>query len=431
MVNIGVIFSRLKILVRMLASFATKLWTFCVSCSVLMTNYRILKNASQILLVYEGGFGHSIIAPDLLRRRYPEGNLVVLFAYNPDRHNRLIDQVWESRLHFIWIPVAIKLPLLSLMFSVEWAQRLFLFLTSLVSVLAKKPEILSYAQLHDEAPHPPWVKKNSLYWHRYESRYHFQIITTNLPSIKFPKKFSSPIRTALSLHSSFKFKKLCNLYLRMKSNAPNLSYDQSSTRRQSANIEAYEPAIKFLNEIGFQVLLTGDTLVPDEMKSKYGDGLLDWVVLGVDREAYMIFSGTEVDMHIGSLSGGSAYVYATDIPTLVVDGFTFAEGLPYSTMHYKRLRNPDGRPVMPKELFSSFAFDFECTGYELIDSTPSEIKEAVKDFVENHESQRPYGIEAKDAGIVENSEWLKTANARISPVWLSSFETFDIELDNI
>ena len=91
MVDIGLIFPKLKILVRMLASFATNLWTLCVSYFVLITHYRILKNASQILLVYEGGFGHSIIAPDLLRRRYPEGNLVVLFAYNPDRHNRLIE----------------------------------------------------------------------------------------------------------------------------------------------------------------------------------------------------------------------------------------------------------------------------------------------------------------------------------------------------
>src|SRR6202012_6162956 len=115
---------------------------------------------------------------------------------------------------------------------------------------------------------------------------------------------------------------------------------------------------------------------PDLIETFKG-GLVDWRSAGIDRDIFMLFAGLEVDAHIGNLSGGSAFLYVTDIPGLMLNAWAMGDALPRTTVHYKDLRDRDGTLGPLSRLFTEFFYDLECKGYRRVDAAPAELAEAV------------------------------------------------------
>src|SRR5262249_19621696 len=136
------------------------------------------------------------------------------------------------------------------------------------------------------------------------------------------------------------FRHRCAFYIRGRGLANEA--DSSSLNRLSPTLDAHIPAIRRLNHAGYQVLLTGDLLPPLELVDELAGGLVDWRVAHVNRDAFSLFAGTEVDIHIGSLSGGSSFLFAADIPGLMLNAFAPGDALPRTTVSYKWLSQPDG-----------------------------------------------------------------------------------------
>jgi hypothetical protein len=180
-------------------------------------------------------------------------------------------------------------------------------------------------------------------------------------------------------------------------------------------LDAYLPAIRVLVRAGYQVLLTGDVDAPEDMIADFAGGLADWPAAGVDREEFRLFAGTEVDIHIGSQSGGSAYVYVTDMPALMLNGFPPGDALPQTTVSYKWLHDPDGGLVGLDRLLGGTFYDHQLHGCSLLDNSPDEMAQTVADFIA-HCGVRPFGVDPAELGI--DAPWIRAANGRLSPVWL-------------
>ncbi len=156
-----------------------------------------------------------------------------------------------------------------------------------------------------------------------------------------------------------------------------------------------------------------------DMIRRFQGGVVDWHSTGLDKDVFMLFAGLEVDVHIGNLSGGSAFLYISDIPGLMLNSWAVGDALPRTTVHYKRVSDRAGNPVPPARLFTEFFFDFECADLVVEDATPEEMADAVRDFIEHCDAQQPYGVDPAEIGI--DAPWFRAANARLSPVWLARF----------
>lgn len=386
--------------------------------ATIATHLGTIRRARAILLMPDGGFGHTILSPDWLRRLHPgEGNLT-LFGTSHDRarHNRLVPELWGAH-DFVWVRQGFVLPRLGAIYDSPLSIRLFHGVRRFLSwYVPHTPCHFSVEGLFRATPAPAWLAADSPFNGRYESRYY--PLTQAKPALEL--HVGAPIRgrVAKALGNRFGsgFPRRCAFYIRYRE--AGTGDDTSSINRVSPSLDAYLPAIRVLNRAGYQVLLTGDALASSGTVYELAGGLVDWRAAGVDRDAYMLFAGTEVDVHIGSLSGGSAYLYVTDIPGLMLNAFAPGDALPRTTLYYKWLFHADGTLVSLENLLGGMFYDHQLHGCRLVDNTPEEMAEAVEDFIA-HCHERPYGVDPAALGIV--APWIRAAEGRLSPAWLRQY----------
>ena len=378
-----------------------------------------IRRADAIALYPVGGFGHTIVGPDWLRRLHPGKHHLTFFGttFDPGRHNALIGNLW-GRNSFVWVRQGLTLQRYGSIYSSTWSILLFRLLKKFLAwFVPATPCYFSVEELFAATPRPQWLAADSPFETRYESRYYTLIEVQPAPSIHLQPAACKSVEQAINGKFGSHFPKRCALYLRHR--GLHQMRDVSSLNRVVPDLDTHLPAIRILNSAGYRVLLTGDVAAPAELREVREGGLVDAPSAGVDRDTFRMFAGLEVDLHIGCLSGGSAFLYTADIPALMINAFAPGDGLPRTTVYYKWLVRQDGSPLSLNELLGGMFFDHQLHGCDLIENSTEEITEAVDDFIRNLASPRPYGINPADLGV--DAPWLRAANARLSPVWLKHY----------
>jgi hypothetical protein len=332
------------------------------------------------------------------------------------RHNRLISDLWGRRA-FVWVRQGFILPRLGAAYDSEWSFRLFRALQRFLAWYV--PDTVCYFAVDDlvaATQRPHWLSPDHLFNQRYESRYYPLIEARPASALHIGASLRSRISLALKDRFGSDFPHRCAFYIRDRGRLDGA--DTSSVNRISPELDAYVASIQVLNSAGYQVLLTGDVFVSAGMIAQMAGGLVDWRAAGLHQDAFRLFAGTEVDLHIGSLAGGSAYVFVTDIPALMLNAFAPGDALPLTTVSYKWLFREDAGPVGLEQLLGGMFYDHQLHGCRLVDNSPHEMAETVADFIA-HLGERPYGIDPASLGI--DAPWIRAANARLSPVWLDNY----------
>jgi hypothetical protein len=379
-----------------------------------IANMRWIAKADVILIYPHGGFGHTLSAPEWLRSLSPQTRNLVLFGRWPQRHNPLIAELWGCD-RFLWAWSAIWLPGVGVVADSRWSETLFNFAERQLRRVFPKKRVLNTWMLMWATPRPPFVEPGSRYDVGRECRLYALRARYPGPALHLGANRIRAVEVALRNMVGTGYKRRCNLYLRSRPG------DVSIQARCAQPIEAYEPLIRYLVDQQFLVMITGElqisgTAMADESL------VVDWRRLGISQHLFHVYAGTETDLHVGNLSGGSAYTYVADIPTVLINALAFADAYPKATIQYKRLLRPDGSPVPMATLFDKYALDFECRGCEVVEATPLEMLDVVRDVVENGRGIAPYGIRPEDLGLY--APILKAADARLSPVWVRGFYDF-------
>jgi putative glycosyltransferase (TIGR04372 family) len=377
--------------------------------------HRAIRAADNIVLRPAGGFAFSLIIPDWVRRLFPNETNLTLFGHWAGRHNMAVPQIWDGGL--IFVPQSVRVPGLGVVADELWTRSVFRAMAGVMRLIWPHKRILMREELILASPRPDFVPPDSFFSKRNECYYYNLVVTRPMASPHLPSAVTWQIETAIAARCPTNLGKSCNLYLRDKGDG--IAEDMSSFRRIAAPIDTYLPSVRHLIANGYRVFLTGNREIPDALREEFGSSFVDWRSVGVTRDLYHLYVGLGSDIHIGSLSGGSAYVHVADIPALIVDAFPFGDGLPFSTVHYKYLRGRDGRLVPPERLLSEFFFDHDCHGYDIVDNTAEEILAAVQDWLPHAAPRQPYGLDSAEFRV--DAPWLRTANARLSPVWLRRF----------
>ncbi len=407
-----------KLILRQMLLVAVRLLTLLWMLATIAVHLRTIRRARAILLYPDYGFGHTISGPDWLRRLHPgEANLTFFgTSYDKGRHNRLIRELWGAK-SFIWIRTGIVLPRFGAIYDPAWSESLFRALRQFLAWCV--PNALCYFWVDDllaATSRPAWLSADSPFNERYESRYYPLMRARPAPALHVGKTIQHRVRQALTNRFGSDFSRRCAFYVRYRG-FPN-GEDTSSLNRLSPELGAYLPAIQVLNRAGYQVLLTGDTLAPADMVTAMAGGLVDWRAAGVDEDSFKLFAGTEVDLHVGSLSGGSSYLFVTDIPGLMLNAFAPGDALPRTTVSYKWLFEDDGIIVPLEDLLGGRFYNHQLHGCHMIDNSPQEMADTVEDFIK-HANVRTYGVDPVDIGI--EAPWIRAANGRISPIWLRNY----------
>jgi hypothetical protein len=408
-----------KKLVYSVAALSMRVLTSASVFWTIVTHLRTLSEADCILLFPCGGFGHVLSAPDWLRRLEPSARTLTIFGRWPGRQNAMAAELWGSE-RFLWTWSAIWLPRLGVVADSDWCDTLFLFAEEQLKRLwPKKRYIHGVWGLVRATPRPSWVEQGSKYARTYESRLGALRLERPAPALHLGERRIQTVERALTRTVGNGYRRRCNLYLRNKTG------DVTNMLRCSQPLTVYLPLIRYLIEQEYLVMITGDVGIKGTVLEG-APGVVDWRRAGISKDLFHVFCGTETDLHVGNLSGGSAYTYVADIQTILIDAMAFGDSYPKATIQYKRLLRSDGSLVPLATLFKDYALDFECRGCRIVDSSPLEMLEVVRDVVENGLGRIPYGVRAESLGLY--APILKSADARLSPVWVRGFPEISSEM---
>jgi len=387
--------------------------------------------ADSITIMPEGGFGHTVTAPDILRRLYPKKNNIFVIFSECGRHNRKISLMWKDvRIVFFPLNFGIRLRGIARAFPVsDWYKsnihRLFLKYTRFLNKKAKINYMLDMYKiiLHKDNS----VLPESLNGAGYEITCRWVIGYFNLMKndssgrVFLPENNCKKIRKKIKdflAKNGIENHKLCCLYLRQKNKD---AHDITSSSRAGSDLMDYVPAIEFLNSQGYQVLLTGDVEVDDKFINKFGGKLIDYKVIHVDRDFFYLFAATEADIFVGDSGGGVWLSGVNRIPRLILNAFPFGYGQPYSWIYYKTLRDSQGELIEVEKLLSEHLYKYVFENATLESNSAQEIDSAVRQFIVDLE--HPYSIEKDNLPVsnLSNYAWIKQSGAKLSPVYMEQY----------
>ncbi|MDQ3823798.1 MAG: TIGR04372 family glycosyltransferase [Actinomycetota bacterium] len=152
--------------------------------------------------------------------------------------------------------------------------------------------------------------------------------------------------------------------------------------RDAGPAESYVPAVRWLTENGFHVVLWGD----DAPALTAIDGVHTLERAQVPRDELNLFVFAEAALFVGQQSGAPVLANACGVPCVLVDALPHRYGTfrRDDLVLFKRLRERDGRVLSLAEIYRDHpdlaqGYNYESKGVEIVENTPDEILEAVKE----------------------------------------------------
>ena len=352
----------------------------------------ILRKAKVIVVMEEGGFGHTIAGPEAARRLFKNQRPVFILLSDRNFHNAKVRLLWQD-IHVLF---------LRLVWHVQFGNQEILmggpsldFRKKIHAVLVQwlkrftKAEVISLQELYDHVaflhPVPALSKNKEMNSVRWVPGWARLLETIPAEKVRLPSahrriiqeridRFQSP--TASAENGT---RPLCCLYLRARGVHVNLE----SFRRNGSPAESYLPAIGFLIEKGYTVLVTGDRLTNPSYAQEFDRRVICAKFIGIDPRLFDLFAATEANLWIGDTGGGTWLSIINRIPMLVLNAFPIGFGAPYAWMCYKTILDKAGQLIPPMKLFSEHCYDFEMDGLTVHDNSSQEILSATAAFLQS------------------------------------------------
>lgn len=425
----GISMDRLRKIARISAAsliqtviFIVSLWSIFYNIA---THFNKIRRSHAVLLAENGGHGFTLYAPDWFRRLFPDGPVLIFYGttYEKARHNPLVSNLWCPN-HFIWVRQGLTFSGgQTVYYNPAYIHLSFTLAATFLRLLfPAKHIVLHVPDLVHRSPLPENLDQESEGVRRlftedlpesYEGPLYYTFATRPAPPIHVPSALKEHVEKQLQIQSDHIFTRRCNLFLRNRPHS-----DESSSNRQSGRLESYRGSIQELIKRDYQVLLTGDFDVSDDMINAFPGSIVDAKALGLDWESFSLYAGFEVDIHIGCFSGGSAAADINAIPNLMLNAFPPDHSLQRSVNHPKWVYRTDGKLM---DLSSMLRGDFRncyARGNRIEENSATEITTATIEFLENY-SNPDYGIDPRSLGI--DAPYFQICRGKLSPAWLRAY----------
>ncbi|MFC1593803.1 TIGR04372 family glycosyltransferase [Candidatus Omnitrophota bacterium] len=402
-----------------------------LSCIHIIRSFSTLRQLEIIVFMPEGGFGHTITGPDLARRFF-KGKRCAFIAFSEfNRHNRKVASIWPD-IFFLFLPLSVGVKVGSrpiILPLLKWykknASLIVLKVLRFINTsfeLHDNEELYKRTSFSEDFAYKKRLPKNLIDkdWCNSCVRVVGYLNLTNTVSVSevhLPEKWRKKIKRRIQKIDDADKKqfKLCGMYLRQKGRD---SKDISSLSRCGSRLEEYVPAIQFLNSAGYLVLLMGDEAISEELRINLKDKLIDYSVLGVDRESFELFVSLETDIFISEAGGGAWLSGFNGIPRLFMNAFPLGYGQQNSWVFYKTVTDKDGKMVDAEQALVEHEFRYDFKDYLVHSNNAEELRSAVASFLEDIKKPQEYDPGAGIVSKLSEYSWIKQSHAKISPAWL-------------
>lgn len=257
---------------------------------------KFFKEKRTFYLQYEGGFGHTVVSPELLNY-YFSNDWILIFAFSERRHNKLIEKIYSDKLFFINVEL-IKV------FSKKMNEILFNYIYLILKYFFKKKVFFFREKMISLRPNV--IKLNYAINNSdiVRSKYYPIYNKTNKQTFSIPHYLRSKFENVLDENCGY-FKSKILFVLRYK------DFKESKIRlRDSQPLEFYKDIILNLASSNFQIIFQGDLIeYPDWIKN-LGNSVIFKNKTGLSKDEYGIFAGMITDISIGPHSGAMYYAVA-------------------------------------------------------------------------------------------------------------------------
>lgn len=411
-----------------------------VSFFILLSRYRLLKQTRDIVFFPFGGFGHTITGPDVVRRLFGFKKSVMIIFSDFDKHNWKTAHIWpDVTVIFLPLDLGIRWKRRALGFpcSTWYRSNAWKIIRSFIKMLGIEchfhlleedicnKKLIEKIQVKFEGSLPEYyarVQTNYL-WVFY---YFYLIRKYPAPKLHAPENilndFRDVLRRTVPAVKAEKTK-ICCLYLRKKDiNHTGILGNAFGNTRIGSDFAHYRRTIKWLNDLGYVVLIVGDVDISNSTIKEHNGMLLDHKSVGLGRDWFYVLAPTEADIFIGEAGGGSWLAGINGIPSLIMNAFPYGWSFPNAWVYYKTLRDKNGMLVPMKDILSKYLYCYEFPeGYTLNSASEMEIFMTVQRFIGDIKSPRP---DKSDVIIKSLSDYacIKHANAKISTAWLELYD---------
>ncbi|MBF0465650.1 MAG: TIGR04372 family glycosyltransferase [Nitrospirae bacterium] len=399
--------------------------------SVLVWFFKI-KNAlkkSDNILLSEGGFGHSIIDPEMLRRMYVNMKNTCIVFQTPV-HNPYVGLFWND-VDVFFFKSYIRVKFLSHESYIELRYGNYKLIVKIIKALLTfycSARVMNYIDFSRECI------KRLTFGTEADSFYRKNIVSTGFKSFyllnlmesvplqnpRLPKNVRENILSHILKYCNLSVRpKLCCIYLRAKGQATN---DNTSTLRIGAELESFVPAITYLVKEDFVVLVTGDMSISKEYEACFNKKIISAEFLDVCPQLFSLFSHSESDIWIGNLGGGSWMPVLREIPMLVVDMYPYGSGLKDAWILLKPVYDETGNLVHYSRMFNDFLFDYNLKdNWRVLHNSPETLLVSIKEMLDSLKNNHVSETNTAYLKSFGNHLFLKYYNMKIPTVWYDLF----------
>lgn len=388
---------------------------------------------AELINIGTGGFGHTLEGPDTLRRLHAGRRVLMVFAWGRGRYNPMVQYLFDD-IDVLVLELPCQVSMFGLNLPLGFRPAVDLVLHKALPALLK---LLAPGKLLDRfyCEYLPMARRSQVrrsclddpaatarMWPEFWVSYYYHLgwlwLRRDIPAppARLRADWRRRAEDALAAHNraaGLQFTRRCCIYNRQRG----VAGDVHSRIRSGSQIDEYRPAMAWLVQRGYQVLVMGDIALPAEIYRDFGGAVLDDQALGLDRNLFMVFAQTECDAFIGDPAGGSFTAAMAERPMLLLNNFPYYACFPKACCHYKVVRDDQGRPVPPDRLFGEYLLDFTFDGHTISFLDADEILASVRDFIERLEQGRQLGLATDLLAGAYDDLYVTNTEAWLSPVW--------------
>ena len=382
------------------------------------------------------GFAHTIHEPDIVRRFYP-GKTITYVVFSEDlQHNWKVATLWRPYVQVAFLPYSAGVGPKGRRFKLASANWYRGWIPKAVRWVLKRTvrngvpvvTILELNEFHPSVQYPPHDKRlleKVSPMQRLDILYLHLMREVPAPGLHLPERSRKRIAERLQqlVPRDRPSMQYCGLYLRQRREYENhigklnRKVKPQDAARDGSNLECYLDGVRALNRAGYQVLMTGDIPLPDEVSQEFKGLLVDAQHAGVNEQLFYLFAATESKLFVGDTGGGIWLPGIKAIPRLVLNAYPYFHGYPHSWMFYKTVRDGTGKLVDYRRLHEQHAYDFQPEGMTIHTNTKQEITDAVVQFL--GDAQQPW-VEGNASDFPEQT-FIHHARGKLSPAFSRLF----------
>ena len=283
-----------------------------------------IKN-KKVFLQPEGGFAHTVLTPEVLKRLYPKNEWLIVFGHDPKRHNKFIKDLYLN--NFYWLDLSLNINKLSHIKD-YYKNKVFLILEYYLKI--KKIDYAYYVDFiqkyenFDKKKINQKFNKENLLMHEYNA---YKIFS----NCEIKSKDDLINENIKKLNLNFNQRKKCGFGYKKK----NIHF--YTNQRSTDDINNYKKSFFSLVENGYDIYLYGDEI--NNLPIWFGEiekNIFHQKKLKISKNKFNFWSGLICDCFIGPSSGASSWKYIFhNKPQLIIDSYPIGWGFYNSVISFK------------------------------------------------------------------------------------------------